>query len=183
MHPVAMGRQRSRRDTSAYLRPVAQALVNALELRPPTTTDPGHWKSADGFVAISTALIKDGFTGPEQKLRALVAFHPRQTQEVVQQRIRREFPKYDTMTQEERRSHWSRILQIGKQARTERVSEILRELEARDIELPVHNLVVHRVSHTFFVTLDLPLLERLVALRASGFDELKRIHIEKASSY
>lgn len=172
-----------KRDTSSFLRPLAQLMVDELGLTPPTPEQPGHWTTPTGFLTVSTALIKDGFQSKNDRFRALVSFHPRDTQTVTNERIRKLFPSYDEMPQEKRRQVWARILQIGKHARTERVSEIIRELEQKGIDVPVQSLQVHRVSYTFFVTVDLDLLKALVELHQDGYEELRKIHISKVASF
>ena len=162
------------------LPPEAGALVETVGLRPPTAAEPGYWRTADGFVVINAGLLMDGFAGEPIHLRALVSFDPRDAQKIAKERMRNEFPDYDGMGTHERRSVWARFLQIAKQARTERVAQVVAELSNLGVELPVHDIVVHRVSNTFFVTLDLDTLSRLVALRADGYAELRRIHVEKA---
>lgn len=165
---------------SNFLRSEAQELVDALGLEPPTTDDPGHWKTPDGFITISTSLIKDGYTDRGNSLRALIAFEPRNAQRIAKKRVQEEFPGYDEKPVEERRAIWRRILQITKQARKERVADIVTELDQHGIDIPVHDIIVHRVSNTFFATLDLATLEQIQTLREeNGYDELRRINIEK----
>lgn len=164
------------------LPPEAKALIEAVGLRRPTTAEPGYWKTDDGFVVVNIGLLMDGFAADPIQLRALVSFDPRDAQKIAKQRMHNEYPDYDNMDTNSRRSVWRRFLQIAKQARTERVAQVVTELNDRGIELQVHDIVVHRVSNTFFVTLDLDTLSRLVTSRADGYVELRRIHIEKAVS-
>jgi len=174
--------RRPRRDTSTFLRPVANELVEALELEAPTTADPGFWKTADGLVWVNAGLIKDGFTERDERLRVLISFDPKDLQNVAKERMRKEFPSYDDMDSTARRAVWARILQIGKQARAERVAQIVKDLDALGVDLPVHNLVVHRVSNTFFATVDLEILSRLAELHRDGvYTELRRINVQQVA--
>jgi hypothetical protein len=181
---VGAGPAQMRRDTSNVLRPVANDLVEALELAPPTASDPGHWKSPDGFITMSSSLIKDGYTGPGCRFRALIAFDPKDAPQNAKAKIAREIPNYESMPVEQRRAAWSQVMQLTKQARVERVAEIIEGLDIdHDIEIPVHNIQVHRVSNTFFATVDLEVLQGLVALRKKGWDALRRINIENLAEF
>src|SRR5262245_14984879 len=126
----------TRRDTSSFLRPIAHLFVDSLGLSSPTPEDPGHWKTADGFLVVSAGLIKDGFQKPNDRLRALIAFHPRDTQARTRARIEERFPQYATLDQEAKRAMWPRILNVGKVVRTERVQAIVQELEDKGVALP-----------------------------------------------
>ena len=172
-----------RRDTSSFLRPIASLMVEALGLTPPTPDQPGHWTTQGGFLTVSADLIKDGFKNTGDQFRALISFNPRDTQTITDERIRKLYPNYDAMPQEKRRQVWARILQVGKHARTERVAEIVKDLEGRGVELPVHSLQVHRVSYTFFATVNLELLKALVALHQQGYEELRKIHISQVTAF
>jgi hypothetical protein len=172
------------RQSTNFLRPLAHLLVDALGLEPPTTLDPGHWKTPDGFITVSTSLIKDGFTDRGTPLRALIAFEPRDAQQKAKKNIQARYPDYERMPPEERRGVWGKILLMTKEARKERVAEIVAELDRHGVDLPAHNIVVHRVSNTFFATVNLEILEQIQALRrAHGYDELRRINIEKPAVF
>lgn len=168
-----------RRETRSALSYTAQMLVDALGLLPPRASEPGYWKTPDGSVAVSAGLLKYGFKDVEQPLRVLVSFEGRDVQSRVRQRVKEAVGDPRTMTPEERRQNWFQVLRIGKEVRTERVAEIVAELEQVGIELPTESIVVHRVSNTFFISLTLETLRRICQLRALGFNEIRRLHLEQ----
>jgi len=163
-------------------RSVTQRLVDRCDIRPPRAKDPGHWRTHDGFVSINAGIIMDGLA-PGQGLRALISFVPGDIQSRIRERIRAEIPDFDRLSDVERQAVWGRVLRIGKDVRTDRVVEIVKDLDQRGIDMAVHSLVVHRVSNTFFVTLSPATLQELIILRAQGYPHLRRITVETTSAF
>jgi hypothetical protein len=168
-----------RRETRSALSLTAQMMVDALELLPPRASEPGYWKSADGSVSVSAALLKYGFKEVGQALRVLVSFEGRDVQSRVRQRVKELVGDPKLMTTDERRDNWFQVLRIGKDVRTERVSEIVQELEAAGVEIPTETITVHRVSNTFFVSLTLETLRQICLVRKHGFGDIRRLHLEQ----
>jgi lipopolysaccharide export system permease protein len=73
------------------------------------------------------------------------------------------------MSAEAKRVQWLRMLQIGKQARTERVVEIVKELEASGISIATETIV--------------RLAEHLTALQRQRIDAVPRRHVGRYSEH
>lgn len=170
----------STRRTGRVLRPAATALVEGLGLRTPSAERPGHWQSDDGFIAVNAGLVKEDFQDQEDRLRVLITIEPRDVQQTARAEIAKEFPDYKSMPAEDRRSVWSRILQISRLCRTRRVGALLNELMQLGVSIDRSTVVVHRVSSSFCATLTLSTLKQLLELyRQRRFVEIRRIDVER----
>jgi hypothetical protein len=74
---------------------------------------------------------------------------------------------------------WSNTLRRNREARASRVEVLLEALAQRGIHVPREDLIVHRITHTFFCSLDLATLARLADLhRVDALCDLRRIMIQ-----
>ncbi len=167
-----------RRSTGSSLRPIAQAIVEGLNLEGPTAQCPGHWKTDDQFLSVNAGLLKHDIKHPTQPLRALVSFDASDVRELAQEAVRREFPDYDSLDGDSKRDLWSKVLRVSKQVRTERVRAIVDELLGLGIELDTQSITVHRVSSTFSLTLSLRQVQQLQRVRARGYLKIRRIGVQ-----
>ena len=177
MHPEPQTHSARRDLTKSGLSWAAQLFIDALELSPPTARDPGYWRSEDGFWTVSIAVLRDGIKDLEAKIGALVVFHGADVEAVTKRRVSKEYPGDESVSfsLDERKQHCRRILQIGRQARTERVKAIVCDLEEAGISIPTETIKVHRISKSFQITLGLEPLRQIDQLRRQGSFPLRRI--------
>lgn len=169
----------TKRDTASYLRPIAQALIDALGLEPPITQAPGYWRRSDGFAQVSAGVIKHDLRHATDRMRALLTFDTTGIQPVVARRLAEFFPHPDQLGGRQRRERWSRSMMICKEVRRERVRIILRELSKEGIGIDPDSIVVHRVSSTFFGVMSLRDSQRLVRLSRRGYRGIKKIKVDE----
>lgn len=172
--------QGTTRRTGRILRPAATALVESLGLCAPNAERPGHWQTADGFIAVNAGLIKEDFQDADDLLRVLVTIEPRDVQETTRSEIAKEFPDYKGMANDRRRSVWSRMLHISRLCRTRRVGELLNELLCLGVVIDRASVEVHRVSSSFCATVNMAILKNLLELYQNrSFLEIRRIDVER----
>ncbi len=172
----------TRRDTNSYLRPIAHALVEALDLQPPTPSAPGYWTRKDGFASVSAGIIKHDLRHATDRVRALLTFDASGVQDLVDQRLLEFFPDPEQLDSKKRRDRWARAMIVAKQVRRERVQFILRELSASGVSMDADSVVVHRVSCTFFGILSLRDSQRLLRLAKRGYTGIKKMKIDDIAS-
>ena len=77
-----------------------------------------------------------------------------------------------------RRKQWAFIMKTGKKLRTERVNKILYWLDANGIEIDANKVQVHRVSNSFYATVNLKALKQILKLRGQRRFPLRRIRTD-----
>jgi len=171
--------ERMARDSTSILTNAARKMAKVLGLEPPTTQQPGYWRTEDGFIVVNTGLLKYSFRSVRDSFWATIVFEPRNLEAVERTMIEREFPDYAHLPSDEKRNVWTRVLEIRRQARRERVAKILRDLDAMGIDLDVKSLQVHRVARRFSLRMDLRTLNRLLKIKNRGYGELRHLKIEE----
>ncbi|MFC1610777.1 hypothetical protein ACFL6C_07455 [Myxococcota bacterium] len=160
--------------TATELSFTGQLIANALCLNPPSTRDPGYWKTEDGFIAINSGLLKSSYRNLTHELKALITFEADGAKRATQLRIRAEV---DSQVDDEKEQFYHR-LRIAREERKRCVIGILKHLARFGIRVPIDTMTVHRVSYSFFLKLDLRTLRRLCKLKARGYRGLRRIRID-----
>ena len=149
------------RDTRSLLGRAAREMVQSLQLCPPPSNNPSYWTSEDGFFAVGSGLVKMDFRETRTKLRAKISFEAGDTEAETIRRIEKRFPHYNQGDKEQKRAVWSECMTIAKEVRQERVAAIIAQFDKHGVDIPVHNIRLHRVAYTFEVTLDLETLRQI----------------------
>lgn len=164
--------------TGSSLKPVAEAIADGLGLLPPCAQDPSAWRSEDQFIAVDSGLLRHDIRHVGQPVRALISFDAHGIRELARDRVRQEFPDYDNLDGDARRELWRKVLRLSKRVRTERVREILAELESHGIYLEPESITVHRVSSTFSLSLTFNQLLAMRRLQQMGYTKIRRIGVQ-----